>query len=79
MASPKSLDTIVGQVHDPETGEQRTLFFRKELKKRFAKMFAQRQAELEDLFMRYDSPPYFAGEGFDADAISEYFYQFSAL
>ncbi|HSI43873.1 MAG TPA: DUF58 domain-containing protein [Methylotenera sp.] len=64
---------------DPETGEQRTLFFRKELKKRFAEMFAQRKAELEDLFMRYDSPPYFAGEGFDADAITEYFYQFSAL
>ena len=64
---------------DPETGEQRTLFFRKELKKRFAEIFAQRKADLENLFMRYDSPPYFAGEGFNADAISEYFYQFSAL
>lgn len=64
---------------DPESGRQRTLFFRKELKKRFETMFAQRRADIESLFMRYESPPYFAENGFDADAISEYFYQFSAL
>ena len=64
---------------DPETGQQRTLFFRKELKKRFEAMFAQRRADIESLFMRYESPPYFAENGFDAEAISEYFYQFSAL
>jgi hypothetical protein len=29
--------------------------------------------------MRYESPPYFVENGFDAEAISEYFYQFSAL
>ena len=64
---------------DPETGQQRTLFFRKELKKRFEAMFAQRKAEIESLFMRYESPPHFVENGFDAEAISEYFYQFSAL
>jgi uncharacterized protein (DUF58 family) len=64
---------------DPETGQQRTLFFRKELKKRFEAMFAQRRADIESLFMRYESPPYFAENGFNAEAISEYFYQFSAL
>lgn len=64
---------------DPESGQQRTLFFRKELKKRFETMFAQRRADIESLFMRYESPPYFAENGFDADAISEYFYQFSAV
>ncbi|HYN54657.1 MAG TPA: DUF58 domain-containing protein [Methylotenera sp.] len=64
---------------DPETGQQRTLFFRKELKRRFEAMFAQRRADMESLFMRYESPPYFAENGFDAEAISEYFYQFSAL
>lgn len=64
---------------DPETGQQRTLFFRKELKRKFAEMFAQRKAEIESLFMRYESLPYFVENGFDAEAISEYFYQFSAL
>ena len=64
---------------DPESGQQRTLFFRKELINRFEAMFAQRKLDIESLFMRYESPPYFAETGFDADAISEYFYQFSAL
>lgn len=64
---------------DPESGQQRTLFFRKELKNRFEAMFAQRKLDIESLFMRYESPLYFAENGFDADAISEYFYQFSAL
>lgn len=64
---------------DPETGHQRTLFFRKELKNRFEMMFAKRKEALESLFMRYESPPHFVENGFDAEAISEYFYQFSAL
>ena len=66
-------------ITDPETGQQRTLLFRKELKKRFEAMFAERKAEIESLFMRYESPPHFVENGFDAEAISEYFYQFSAL
>lgn len=64
---------------DPESGQQRTLFFRKELKRRFEEMFAKRRADIESLFMRYESPPYFVENGFDATAISEYFNQFSAL
>ena len=64
---------------DPESGQQRTLFFRKELKRRFEEMFAKRRAAIESLFMRYESPPYFVESGFDAAAISEYFNQFSAL
>lgn len=64
---------------DPETGEQRTLFFRKELRRRFEEAFAERREKLEELFMRYEIPPYFVEDGFDAEAISEYFYQFSAL
>ena len=64
---------------DPESGQQRTLFFRKELKKRFEEIFAKRRADIESLFMRYESPPYFIENGFEAAAISEYFYQFSAL
>ena len=43
---------------DPETGVQRTLFFRKELRKRFEIAFAARREVLEALFMRYEAPPY---------------------
>ncbi len=64
---------------DPESGQQRTLFFRKELKKRFEEMFTKRRADIESLFMRYESPAHFVENGFEADAISEYFYQFSSL
>ena len=64
---------------DPETSAQRTLFFRKELRRRFEEAFAERREKLEELFMRYETPPYFVEDGFDAAAISEYFYQFSAL
>lgn len=64
---------------DPETGEQRTLLFRTALKKRFEQAFAQRKAALEALFLKYEMPPHFVQDGFDAQAISAYFYQFSAL
>jgi uncharacterized protein (DUF58 family) len=64
---------------DPETGAQRTLFFRKELQRKFQQAFQERRQKLEALFMQYETPPYFAEDRFDAEAISEYFYQFSAL
>ncbi|HZV97802.1 MAG TPA: DUF58 domain-containing protein [Methylophilaceae bacterium] len=69
------LSTII----DPETGEQRTLFFRESLRKRFEQAFAERRAALEDLFLRYEIPTHFVEDRFDAAAISEYFHQFSAL
>jgi uncharacterized protein (DUF58 family) len=66
-------------IFDPETGEQRTLFFRKKLKLLFEQAFAERRAALEALFMRYEIPPYFVENGFEPEAISEYFHQFAAL
>lgn len=63
---------------DPESGQQRMLFFRPALKVRFEVLFAERKAALESLFLRYDAPPYFVENGFDATALSAYFYQFSA-
>lgn len=64
---------------DPESGRQRTLFFRGALKARFEQAFAARRAALEELFMRYETPPCFVEDRFDAEALSEYFHQFSAL
>jgi uncharacterized protein (DUF58 family) len=68
------LSTII----DPETGAQRTLLFRQELRERFEQAFAQRRALLEALFLSYEIPPCFIENAFDAEALSEYFHQFSA-
>lgn len=69
------LSTII----DSESGAQRTLFFRRELRERFERAFAERRAMLQTLFMRYEIPPCFVEDAFDAEALSEYFHQFSAL
>ena len=64
---------------DPETGAQRTLFFRRELRERFEQAFAARRTLLEALFLRYEIPPCFIDDKFKAEALTEYFHQFSAL
>jgi len=63
-------------VTDSETGEKRTLMLRKSTHARIQAAFAERRAALDALFMRYDIPPFFIEQGFDADALTEYFYQF---
>ena len=63
-------------VTDSETGEKRTLLLRKSTHTRIQAAFAERRAALEALLMRYDRPPFFIEQGFDADALTEYFYQF---
>ncbi|MCB5187913.1 DUF58 domain-containing protein [Methylobacillus caricis] len=63
-------------VTDSETGEKRTLLLRKQTHARIQAAFAERHAALQALFMRYDLPPFFIEQGFDADALTEYFYQF---
>lgn len=63
-------------VTDSETGEKRTLLLRKSTHARIQAAFAERRAALEALLMRYDRPPFFIEQGFDADAFTEYFYQF---
>ena len=68
------LSTII----DPETGTQRTLLFRRELRERFESAFAERRAMLEALLLRYEIPPCFIDNAFNAEALTEYFHQFSA-
>ncbi|HEY3327409.1 MAG TPA: DUF58 domain-containing protein [Novimethylophilus sp.] len=72
-------DFGLNAIVDPETGRRRMLFFRKALKARFEQAFAARRAALEELFMRYETPACFVEDRFDAEAVSEYFQQFSAL
>lgn len=66
-------------ITDPQTGEMRTLFFREALRKKFEQAFLDRRQNLQALFMRYQSPPCFVENQFEANKITAYFQQFSAL
>ncbi|MCX7628329.1 MAG: DUF58 domain-containing protein [Methylophilaceae bacterium] len=68
----------VASVTDCETGARRTLFLRKHFRQRILQAFEERRAMLERLFLRFDMPPLFIEDAFDADALTEYFYQFVA-
>jgi uncharacterized protein (DUF58 family) len=69
----------LGDIVDPETGEQRTLFFRPDLRRKFESLFQARREQLKTLFMRYEMPPFFVEDSFAAAALAKYFYQFSTL
>jgi uncharacterized protein (DUF58 family) len=68
----------ITSVTDSETGEQRTLFLRKDMRAKIIASFEERRAALTALLMRYDMPPFFVEDDFDADGLTEYFYQFVA-
>jgi uncharacterized protein (DUF58 family) len=68
----------VANVTDCETGARRTLFLRKDFRERILQSFADRRVALEKLFMSLDMPPLFIEDGFEADDLTEYFYQFVA-
>jgi uncharacterized protein (DUF58 family) len=68
----------VTSVTDCETGTRRTLFLRKSFRERILQAFNDRRAALEKLFMSFDMPPLFIEDGFEADDLTEYFYQFVA-
>jgi len=66
----------IANVTDPESGAKRTLFLRKEYKKRILENFAARRKVIEDLFLRFDMQPFFVSNQFDADLLSDYFHQY---
>lgn len=66
----------IANVTDPETGAKRTLFLRKEYRKRILDSFRQRRKAIEDLFLRFDMQPFFVTNQFDADLLSDYFHQY---
>ncbi len=72
-------DFGIANVTDPETGAKRTLFLRKEYKKRILESFAARRKIIEDLFLRFDMQPFFVSNQFDADLLSDYFHQYVAV
>jgi uncharacterized protein (DUF58 family) len=68
----------IAQITDSESGQKRTLFLRGDMRQRIQDAFSQRRDALYQLFMQYDTPPIFMEQGFDADMLTEYFYQFMA-
>jgi len=68
----------IASVTDCETGAKRTLFLRKDLRARIVQSFEDRRKAIHALFMRFDMPPFFVEDQFDADALTEYFHQFVA-
>lgn len=71
-------DFGITNVTDPETGAKRTLFLRKDYKKRILQSFIDRRKMIEDLFLRFDMQPFFVENNFDADLLSDYFHQYVA-
>lgn len=68
----------IANLTDPESGAKRTLFLRKDYKNRILESFVQRRKAIEDLFLRFDMQPFFVINQFDADLLSDYFYQYVA-
>jgi hypothetical protein len=68
----------ITSVADSETGARRTLLMRKELRDKIVGSFEARREAIYNTFMRFDMPPFFVEGDFDADAMTEYFYQFVA-
>jgi uncharacterized protein (DUF58 family) len=66
----------IASVTDCETGARRTLFLRKHYRERILQAFEDRRIALQKLFMSVDMPPLFIEDRFEADALTEYFYQF---
>lgn len=68
-----------GNMIDPETGMNRTIFFRDAVRTRFEEAFAARRKALEDLFSRYESQAIYVSGQFDPEAMSHYFEQYMSL
>ena len=68
----------IASVADSETGARRTLFLRKELRERIIQSFEDRRTAIYEMFMSFDMPPFFVEGEFNADDLTEYFYQFVA-
>ena len=63
---------------DPETGLNRTIFFREAIRVQFEEAFAERKQALEALFTRFDSQAIYISGKYDPDVMSHYFEQMMA-
>lgn len=67
-----------GNMIDPETGLNRTIFFREAIRAQFEEAFAERKQALETLFTRFDSQAIYISGKYDPDVMSHYFEQMMA-
>jgi len=68
-----------GNMLDPETGHNRTVFFREALRAQFEAAFAKRKQALEHLFLSFESPSIYINGAFTPEAMSHYFEQYMSL
>lgn len=68
-----------GNMIDPETGASRTIFFRDSVRSMFVEAFAARRQALENLFLRYESPPLFVSGEFSPETMAHYFEQYMSI
>lgn len=64
---------------DPESGLNRTVFFRKELRDKFIEAFEKRRADLEDLFLKFDFQALFVDAEHSPDTFNNYFEQYMSI
>lgn len=68
-----------GSMIDPETGMNRTVFFREALREKFQAAFDERRQVLEHLFLKFESPPLFMESEYSPEIMSHYFEQYMNL
>jgi uncharacterized protein (DUF58 family) len=76
----KALPTFgFGNLIDPESGAERTVFFTKALRQKFVSAFTERREALESLFLKFDYPALFIESDFSPDIITNYFQQYMSV
>ena len=60
-------------ITDPESGLEKTIFLRKTMLKKIKDQFKRRKKELEKIFLKYNSPPFFVNDRFEALEMTKYF------
>lgn len=65
----------LASVHDSETGRRRTVLLRRSLHQRIQAEFEARRIALIDLFMKHGTRPLFVRDAYDADQLTQYFFQ----
>lgn len=68
-----------GNMIDPESGVNRTVFFRDTLRQKFIDAFEKRRGMLESLFLKFDYPALFIEGEYSPEIISNYFEQYMSL
>jgi hypothetical protein len=68
----------IAPMRDAESGVRRTLFLRPKLRTQWRDAVAARRAELDAFFSARDLRPFFIHGAFDAEAMSDYFFEATA-